>query len=102
MPIWRGAKRKSAGNRLDPEIRFSSASGDISGFPDSIYTAFSTSTCPPGGTCGGTVFFATTHAGLNFGSYSVSATPIPATLPLFISALGGLGFVGWRHRKLAA
>jgi hypothetical protein len=77
-------------------------SGDISGFPDSIYTSFATSTCPPGGTCGGTVFFASTHADLNFGSYSVSATPIPATLPLFISALGGLGFVGWRHRKLAA
>jgi hypothetical protein len=36
------------------------------------------------------------------GSHSfalVSATPIPAALPLFASALGGLGYVGWRRRK---
>ena len=29
---------------------------------------------------------------------SLATTPIPATLPLFASALGGLGFVGWRRR----
>ncbi|MDQ7248204.1 hypothetical protein [Dongia sedimenti] len=29
----------------------------------------------------------------------VATTPIPAALPLFISALGGLGFVGWRRRR---
>ena len=28
-----------------------------------------------------------------------ATTPIPATLPLFVSALGGLGFIGWRRRK---
>jgi hypothetical protein len=35
-----------------------------------------------------------------FETFSVSSTvtPIPATLPLFISALGGLGFVGYRRR----
>jgi hypothetical protein len=32
----------------------------------------------------------------------VAATPIPAALPLFAAALGGLGFVGWRRRKTAA
>lgn len=32
----------------------------------------------------------------------VAATPIPAALPLFISALGGLGFVGWRRSKARA
>ena len=32
---------------------------------------------------------------------SVASTPIPAALPLFASALGGLGFVGWRRRKSA-
>jgi len=31
----------------------------------------------------------------------VATTPIPATLPLFASALGGLGFAGWRRRKAA-
>jgi hypothetical protein len=31
----------------------------------------------------------------------ISATPIPAALPLFVSALGGLGFLGWRRRKAA-
>jgi len=29
----------------------------------------------------------------------VSATPIPATLPLFASALGGIGLIGWRRRR---
>jgi len=30
-----------------------------------------------------------------------AATPIPAALPLLISALGGLGLVGWRRRRVA-
>jgi hypothetical protein len=34
-------------------------------------------------------------------SAAVATTPIPATLPLLMSALGGLGFVGWRRRKSA-
>jgi hypothetical protein len=36
-----------------------------------------------------------------FGSIkpAVATTPIPATLPLFASALGGLGFAGWKRRK---
>ena len=29
----------------------------------------------------------------------VSAVPLPAALPLFLSALGGLGFMGWRSRR---
>jgi hypothetical protein len=29
-------------------------------------------------------------------------TPIPAALPLFISALSGLAFVGWWRRKTSA
>jgi hypothetical protein len=32
---------------------------------------------------------------------SVAATPLPATLPLFVSALAGLGFFGWRRRSAA-
>jgi hypothetical protein len=39
---------------------------------------------------------------LNFGSLTVATTPIPAALPLLVSALGGLGFVGWRRRESAA
>lgn len=35
---------------------------------------------------------------VNF-NIALAATPIPATLPLFVSALGGLGFVTWRRRK---
>jgi len=31
-----------------------------------------------------------------------ATTPIPAALPLFASALGGLGFVGWRRKKATA
>jgi hypothetical protein len=34
-----------------------------------------------------------------FTSAAPSAAPIPAALPLFASALGGLGFAGWRRRK---
>jgi hypothetical protein len=33
---------------------------------------------------------------------AVAATPIPAALPLFASALTGLGFLGWRRKKAAA
>lgn len=33
---------------------------------------------------------------------AVSAVPIPAALPLFLSALAVLGLLGWRRRKLAA
>lgn len=29
----------------------------------------------------------------------ISAVPVPAALPLFVSALAGLGFVGYRRRK---
>lgn len=43
----------------------------------------------------------------NFGIYQlgfsqVAATPIPAALPLFASALGGLGFIGWRRKRKPA
>ena len=31
-----------------------------------------------------------------------SATPLPATLPLFASGLGGLGLLGWRRKRKAA
>jgi len=31
----------------------------------------------------------------------VAATPIPAALPLFLTALGGVGFLGWRRRRAA-
>ncbi|WP_395018288.1 hypothetical protein [Dongia sp.] len=30
---------------------------------------------------------------------AVATTPIPAALPLFASALAGMGFVGWRRRR---
>lgn len=32
---------------------------------------------------------------------SFATTPIPAALPLFSTALGGLGLLGWRRRKAA-
>ncbi len=31
----------------------------------------------------------------------VAATPVPPALPLFVSALGGLGVLGWRRRNAA-
>jgi hypothetical protein len=32
---------------------------------------------------------------------ALAATPIPATLPLFVSALGGIGLIGWRRKRAA-
>jgi len=37
-----------------------------------------------------------------FVEYQVSAVPLPAALPFMITALGGLGFVGWRRKRTAA
>jgi hypothetical protein len=33
---------------------------------------------------------------------TVSATPIPAALPLLATALGGMGFIGWRRKRQLA
>jgi hypothetical protein len=40
---------------------------------------------------------------ITLGSFSASlaATPLPAALPLFATALGGLGFLGWRRKRKA-
>ena len=32
----------------------------------------------------------------------VSPVPLPAALPLFVSALAGLGLMGWRRRQAGA
>ncbi|WP_395023377.1 hypothetical protein [Dongia sp.] len=36
---------------------------------------------------------------INLAPTPVATTPIPAALPLFVSALGGLGLFGWRRRR---
>jgi hypothetical protein len=68
----------------------------------------SDSYCPVGSTgCfGQATLFSMGSGSLTVGAletFSVSSTvtPIPPALPLFASALGGLGFVGWRRRKSA-
>jgi hypothetical protein len=33
---------------------------------------------------------------------SISETPVPATLPLFATGLGGLGLLGWRRKRKSA
>jgi hypothetical protein len=38
---------------------------------------------------------------LTQGELFVFATPLPAALPLFLTALGALGLVGWRRRRAA-
>jgi hypothetical protein len=48
-----------------------------------------------------TVHFGVTSLNIS-GPGIVAATPIPATLPLLVSALGGLGFVGWRRKQANA
>jgi hypothetical protein len=88
---------------------------DISGpaasspIPQSIFDPASIS-CAAGITCTGSIDIETDAGLATLGNFtlsnfsmvtSVTVTPIPGALPLFISALGGLGFVGWRHRKMA-
>ncbi len=57
-------------------------------------------------TSGGTVhpglYPGGTHAQFALDDLQVIPTPVPATLPLFASALGYLGVFGWRRRKSAA
>jgi hypothetical protein len=72
-------------------------------FPTSVFSAVSITSCPLA-TCKSSLVFSIVGVGpglgvLNFGTYSVTATPIPAALPLLVSALGGLGFVGWRRKQ---
>lgn len=35
----------------------------------------------------------------NVDTLIISATPLPGTLPLFVSGAAGLGLLGWRHRR---
>jgi hypothetical protein len=34
-----------------------------------------------------------------FGTVPNTATPLPATLPLFAAGLGALGLLGWRRKR---
>ena len=78
------------------------------GFPTSVYTEFALAGCPDGSSCSSSGLLQieagghSTFAALGFGSVTVSTTPIPATLPLMVSALGGLGFAGWRRKRQCA
>jgi choice-of-anchor C domain-containing protein len=51
-------------------------------------------------------FFDTSASGSNSGAaidnISIAATPIPPAILLFASALGGMGFLGYRRKKQAA
>ncbi|MDQ7246536.1 hypothetical protein [Dongia sedimenti] len=79
-----------------------------SSFPGSIFTAITISSCVA---CTAslsfdiaTASFGNFHGVLDFGALTVAAvpistTPIPATLPLMVSALGTVGFLGWRRRR---
>jgi hypothetical protein len=78
------------------------------GFPSSVFSAVAITDCPSG-SCSfyGSYIIPISSAAflsgsLNFGSLTVTTTPIPAALPLLVSALGGLGFVGWRRKQTAA
>ncbi len=61
-------------------------------------------------TLGGTLQSATGEASNEFGLFDfnidtaapVASTPIPAALPLFLSAVGALGFAGWRRKQAAS
>jgi hypothetical protein len=63
-------------------------------------TVISTSTMDPSFTIadsGGS--YSAYHIAYSSGIGGLSTVPLPASLPLFASALGGLGFVEWRRRR---
>lgn len=70
-----------------------SLSGFSALFTSGIDTGFSQMTVSDG------VHFGNFNFGFDQATFTVNATPIPATLPLFVSALGGLGLVFWRRRQ---
>jgi hypothetical protein len=84
---------------------FLSSTNPGSAFPASVFAAVAINSCPPGSCTfiGGfllpTSSVAFLSGTLNFGTFTVVTTPIPAALPLLVSALGSLGFVGWRRRN---
>lgn len=91
------------------QVLVSLATNNPAGFPTSVLSGGTLTSCPAGLCSFGSSFNIPASPGhylfgtLNFGSFTVATTPIPATLPLMVSALGGLGFVGWRrNRQLAA
>jgi hypothetical protein len=61
---------------------------DIDLLDDNLNTAFDPSS---------NFSFADAH--LTVTNPNISATPLPATLPLFASGLGALGFFGWRRKR---
>jgi hypothetical protein len=97
---------------VSSDVRVYMQSTDPTGFPSSISTAATISSCSA--SCIAALSFDIPtprsgyfHGALNFGSVTlaqtsipVATTPVPATLPLLVSALGGIGFVGWRRRKV--
>jgi len=44
----------------------------------------------------------TDNIGIILDNVSVSAVPLPAALPLFATAVGGMGLLGWRRRRATA
>jgi len=105
--IWQQVSGYSSSGLSQVDVSLSSTNPGPD-FPTSVYTSFVLSSCPSA-SCGVGMAFdvaggpsGSFHGTLNFGSLSVTTTPIPATLPLLVSALGGLGFFGWRRGKQQA
>jgi hypothetical protein len=70
-----------------------------------LVTSFPNSTGDTGSPC--LNFSVANEGGLgvmdqSFSAADITATPIPAALPLFATGLGGLGLIGWRRKRKAA
>lgn len=94
-----------------------SANGNVTAFPTlGLATDFATGSVPSGGVLdlivsdpgnisailGVTFSFLWSLEEIEITADSVSAVPIPAALPLFLSGLGLLGFAGWRRKQTTA
>jgi hypothetical protein len=76
---------------------FSMGVGDLgSGTPHFLFVFYST--LDP---FGAQSIFLSTHGDIQV-TEAPATTPLPPALPLFVSALGGLGWLGYRHKRLTA
>ena len=93
------------GNNNHPTYGFFTGNEDISD-PGAaakllVINAYPSDPCFIGGVChkSGTIFAYSVPQQVGTWDVTVSATPLPAALPLFATGLGTLGVIGWRKKR---
>ena len=85
------------------KLQFEPSVGDRFEIVDNMLWLFFGKPVPSGRTFSLSIVFAVEGTAYKVSQYpTISAVPLPAALPLFLSALAGLGFVGRRRRQADA